>query len=116
MLSSTISLPSWIPVVSLHCVVKLVSDHFHTGGAKPKPVFLPTTTAAMAAHWEVHFIGAGHFSEKGNKNILHLMLNCVAHMYLRVGVLLELSSTINFNNTQIQTGLQLPLALSLAYG
>lgn len=50
-----------------------MSNHFHTGGAKPKPVFLPTT-AAIAAHSEVHFIGEGHFSEKGNKNILHLVL------------------------------------------
>lgn len=60
-------------MVSLHCVVRPVLNHFHTGGAKLKPVFLPTT-AAMAAQWEVHFIGEGHFSEKGNKNILHLLL------------------------------------------
>lgn len=26
----------------------------------------------MAAHWEVHFIGAGRSSEKSNENILHL--------------------------------------------
>lgn len=58
-----------------------MSNHFHTEGAKPKPIFLPTT-AAMAAHWEVYFMGAGHFSGKSiEKNILHLMLNCV---YARV--------------------------------
>lgn len=28
-------------------------------------VFLPTTTAAMAAFREVHFLGAGHFFVKG---------------------------------------------------
>lgn len=62
---NVISIPSLIPVVSLHCVVQPVSNHFHTGGAKPMLVFLPTTTAAMAAFREVHFLGAGHFFVKG---------------------------------------------------
>ncbi|GLD64746.1 carboxyl-terminal PDZ ligand of neuronal nitric oxide synthase protein-like isoform X1 [Lates japonicus] len=67
---------SRVEIVAAMRRIRPLSNHFHTGGAKPKPVFLPTTTAAMAARWEVHFIGAGHFSEKGNKNILHLLLNC----------------------------------------
>lgn len=72
-----------IPVVSLHCPVKLVSNHFHTGEAKPKTIFSPTTTAAKAAHREVYFTGAEQFSEKSNKkNILHPMPNCAyPHVY-----------------------------------
>lgn len=49
----------WFPSIVLS-----PSNHFHTKGAKPKPVLLPTTTAAMAAHWEVRFMGAGCICKK----------------------------------------------------
>lgn len=51
-----------IPVVSLHCVVKAASNHFHTAGTKPKLLLLPAA-AAMAAHWEVHVTGGALLEE-----------------------------------------------------